>query len=886
MQKLLFLSLLMLMPLLFLNSQESEDWFVGKTITDIRFKGLEHVSKRELDGIVRPYIGKKFSESLFIELQSKLYALDFFRRIVPNALPGDEERNSVIIEFQVEEVPVITEIKISGNRQLRRNEILDVVLLKNGDMVDESKVNLDVQAIKELYLERGFPDVEVEGNINENKEENTAVVTFTIKEGNQTRIKEILFSGNSFASDGTLKRIMSTKEQSLFSSGVFQQSKFEEDLRKIEEYYWNRGYVETRVVDVKRDVEVDEEKNRNYLIITIYIEEGEQYTFGGYEFEGNRLFDDETLLSKTSLKPGDILNKGKLEEDFMKITDLYYNDGYIYNVITKEEQRDEETRTISYTINIIEKDRAHIENIIIRGNEKTKDFVIRREIPLEAGDIFSKDKVIEGIRNLYNLQFFDSVTPTTPEGSVEGLMDLVINVEEGKTVDINFGVTFTQAAGDFPVMGFLKLSDRNFRGLGQNLNIGTEISPSRQTLNLGFQEDWLFGKRLSGGIDISASHELTTRVEQDLLPPVFNKDDPNRVPDPFYGHYVFSEQKEYPEGSGTIYEAGEDFPGIPTDEDIEKYNLKTDYAYAMQEGESIPLAYLMNYDSFDLSLGLSTGYRWPTRIGRFNTGTGIRTSLTNITYDSSSYRPYNVNVRENLNKWRFVNKWWINLSWDTRDIIYSPTRGFYLNQRITFTGGFLLGIRHYIKSASKAEVFLKILDVPVFEEWNLKLILAAHAAFSAILPTVKVAPVRIDPLDKDKDVTRQDMLYIDGMTIARGWPQMFGGQTLWDNWLELRIPILERYFWWDWFISGTSMWESFDEMTRYDNFNSFIGDFYFSAGGGLRFTIPGLPIGLYLAKRFKIVDGRFEPQTGSVFNRENTPKKGLDFVISFTAEIF
>ena len=163
--------------------------------------------------------------------------------------------------------------------------------------------------------------------------------------------------------------------------------------------------------------------------------------------------------------------------DFARLSDLYYNDGYIYNDIQLNEVRDKENNTVSYTLNIIEKGRAHIENIIIKGNVKTLDYVLYRELPMLEGDIFSKGKVIAGIQNLYNTGLFSTVAPETPYGSAEGLMDLVINVEEGKNTDIQFGVTFTGAAGEYPVAGFLKWNENNFRGRGQTLSIGTELSP-------------------------------------------------------------------------------------------------------------------------------------------------------------------------------------------------------------------------------------------------------------------------------------------------------------------------------------------------------------------------------------------------------------------------
>ncbi|MFW5768679.1 MAG: POTRA domain-containing protein, partial [Spirochaetota bacterium] len=305
-RRLLFLLLLTCISAGTAVAQEGE-WYLGKPIVDIEFTGLVNIDSSELEPIVEPYIGQDFTDDLFLELQSRLYAIDYFESFIPNALPGDDNYESIIINFEVEERPVIDEIKLRGNRNIRRNDILDVVLLKEGDMVNRTKVRLDSDAVRELYLERGYPNVSVDGEIEELPEQNAAVVTFSIEEGNQTRIRDIQFSGNSFASEGTLRRVMETKAQSLFSKGAFQESEFEEDLGRIENYYWEKGYINAAVVDVVREIEEDEEDERNYMVITIYIDEGEQYTYGGMEFEGNVLFSDEELKSVLRLREGSVL---------------------------------------------------------------------------------------------------------------------------------------------------------------------------------------------------------------------------------------------------------------------------------------------------------------------------------------------------------------------------------------------------------------------------------------------------------------------------------------------------------------------------------------------------------------------------------------------------
>ena len=250
------------------SAHSQDEWYIGKPIKDFTFTGLQTVSSNELTALVQPYVGKPFTLDLFWEVQSKLYALDYFESIESNALPADGQ-TAVIVEFIVKEKPTVADIVLEGNRQLRRTDILEKVLIKKGDMVTQAKVNADADAISALYLEKGFTEAKVTGSLEPGKEGNTVQVRFLITEGVQTAIRAITFSGNSFASESTLRRLMKTKAQSLFSSGLFQEAKLEEDLASIKEYYGKHGFVDAKVDKVDRTVERDEKAGKNFPTITV-----------------------------------------------------------------------------------------------------------------------------------------------------------------------------------------------------------------------------------------------------------------------------------------------------------------------------------------------------------------------------------------------------------------------------------------------------------------------------------------------------------------------------------------------------------------------------------------------------------------------------------------
>ena len=860
------------------SSREATDWYLDQPIRDITFVGLAAVSEADLFPIVEPYLGEPFTDRRFLELQRRLYALDFFVTILPEAV-RPESGTGVIIQFTVEERPTVDEIQFNGNRRVRTADLLDAVLLKNGDMITLAKRRADEQAIGNLYLERGYPDVTVSSTVEEVETDRgtESIVIFDVSEGRQVTIREIRFSGNTFASESTLRGKMNSKAQNIFNSGVYQSRELEEDRISVEQYYHERGYVDARVLDITEEFERDEEAERTYLILTVFVEEGEQYTFGGITFEGNTIFSDEELAELIRVRKDSVLNSIRLQEGVAAVQDIYYQNGYIFNAFNLSEERDEQALTISLTMTVVEQARAHIENIIVRGNTKTEDYVIEREIPLQVGDVFNVARIREGIQNLTNLQYFATINPETPQGSVEGLMDLIINVEEGQTADIRFGASFG-GSSEFPVAANVGWSDSNFQGRGQTLGFQIQLSPIDQLLTVNFLERWLAGRRWSLGADISLNRSTRSGVPQDLLGPVFGEDDINAVPDPFQGYYVFSADTEYPVSSGTTYLAGDLFPDPVTPAHIADYDLVTDYEYAGGLA-AIPDQYLMDYTEWSISIGGNTGYRFRTPVGTLALSTSLRSSLNYVGYDPTQARPFDPDLRLNLGEWQLVNKLALAATLDRRrGMFLSPSSGYVLKQSATFTGGVLLGDRHYIRTDTTAEAYLTLFDLPVAELWNWKLVLAAHSDISFILPQFWVP---VDYATLEQPVAGGDLLQTNPMFIARGWDAVTDGEALWNNWLELRMPIFEQVLWFDTFFDAVSLWEDPAQISTLGPEN-----LLFTLGTGIRFTIPQFPIRLYLAKRFMINDSGIQWQQGTYFNWNETATGGLDFVFAIGADFF
>jgi len=809
---------------------QEEQLYDGKPISDIQFEGLEVFSENELLGLVQPYLGRAYTDSLSWEIQSKLYALDYFDIIIPELRPGITSSEGVAIIFQVKEKPQIKDVLFIGNSKVRRGVLADEILVKSGDLLNPGSLKLDEQKIVDYYLEKGFINAKVIASYSVDEPTNKASVLFTIVEGSQTKIGDIQFVGNDeHVSDKTLKGLMKTKPQSLFSKGLYVETKLQEDINAIEQHYKDQGLVDAKVLDVNKEVVIEEGENLSRMSITIIIQEGDVWIYDGMNFDGNNMYSDLELEELVQQQTGEIFNSSGFQMDIQRIENLYYENGYIFNTFAYEEVRQSEQNKISYDVTITERDRAYIGNIVIRGNDRTKSYIIRREIPLEEGEEFSRSKILDGMANLYNLQYFDVVEPQPYPGDEDGLMNLVVDVEEGRTSDIGFGLSFSGGA-DFPIAGRLNWNDRNFLGRGQIIGVTASASPSVQSVSLSFTEPRILGLRWSGGIEFRWTRSENKRINMDL--------DGNGFPDPYLSW--------------------------------DDYKSK---------GSIVPIDNQMQYNSHYLSTAFNTGYTWINRLGRLGASAGFLFGWDFVNYDPSIYRPHSSEIRENLRTWKYDDNISLGVSWDTRDLIFNPTKGFILSEKITFAGILPASRREHIKSVTRFNFNQLLFSVPVNDEGGtFQSTLYFNSAFQALLEKPWT----------DKTVDRQrDGFFIDGMFIARGWKPYSGYRYLWDNTLQFIFPIVPNVLAFDIFLDAVGAWVVKD--SKFENSNALlkmhVNDWRFSLGGGFRFANPQFPIGIYLVKKFrwdidKNIDWNPEPQLTEFENW------GMDLVIAFKLDIY
>ena len=656
-------------------SQDSE-WYWEQPISKIDYTGLKNVKKSELQGISSSFIGQPFTTDTYNELLDRLYSLDFFEDITPYAKHDGGKDNKVLLVFEVVERPVIAEINFVGNRKIRNGELREQIKNKSSDIYVEAKILLDERLIRNYYLQKGYTASYITHSIEETAD--GIVINFEISEGNNSVIREINFSGNSIVSSRTLKNKISLKEVSLFRDGAYQPSTLEQDKQTIIKYYNEKGYADANILDVKIETSLNEEKQRDEMTILFVIQEGAQYTYSGLRIKGNEVFTEEELSKNRKLKVGAVYNATKFQEDLQSLTNVYYENGYMTNEFYPVPVKDVDRHEISYDLTIVEHSRSHIENISVKGNGKTKEYVITREIPITPGDTFSNDKIINGLRNLMNLRYFSNIVPEVEQGTEENLVDLVFSVEEQSTSSVQFGVVFTGAIdpGTIPVSLYLKLENSNLFGEGKTLSLGTQLSNSAQEFDLSYTQSWIGNLPISFNTTLSLNHALNTSYVNFWSP-----------------------------------------------------NL-----------ELVQNKYTMNYH--DWGIGVSTGLarRWTPDYAIITLSGGLSTSLSRNIFDENIFVPVNTGVSLYANRWGVSNSLYGNISIDNRDINYDPTKGWFLSQRVAWYG-LLPGFEKefFARTDTKLEGYLKLIDIPVSESWSFKLILANYTGISTVIPRSEIS---------------------------------------------------------------------------------------------------------------------------------------------------
>ncbi|MCF7869797.1 MAG: outer membrane protein assembly factor BamA [Candidatus Omnitrophica bacterium] len=469
--------------------------YAQDVISQIQIEGNDLVSDAKIISEIKVKTGQPFNEDMVNEDIKNLYQTGFFQEVSTETKKDDE---GVVLIFQVEEKPVINEITIEGQRYIRKKHILDEIELSEGNFVDEYRLRQAVKKIEDLYDKKGFSQAVINYQIIPAQGQKVDL-KFTIVEKGVVKARSVKIEGNKSFSDDRIKKLMKTRKAWLFNKGVFKDDIFKDDLKRIRGFYQHSGFT-----DVFVDSEVDFRKKGVYITLTV--DEGKKYHIGQIDITGNKEIDIGEIREKLTISKEDIFSKEAIYQGSSQIRQLYVDKGYIFAQAEPVSVLNPDTKKIDVTYQITESYVAYVEDIQIKGNEKTKGEVIRRELKVYPGQKFDGLKMRKTKQNLENLGFFEDIRFRTEPGSEKDKVDLVVDVTEAKTGYFSFGGGYSSIE---EFIGFVELRQRNFdyqnwqtlTGAGQDLTLKASLGTLTSRYQLSFTNPWIFDKPISFGFD-------------------------------------------------------------------------------------------------------------------------------------------------------------------------------------------------------------------------------------------------------------------------------------------------------------------------------------------------------------------------------------------------
>lgn len=784
--------------------------YEGYKIQKIEIEGLKNVTKDEVLMMLPFSEGDEIDVYNFSRIIQILFSSGYFENIEVSIKPYDNI--SIILIIKLKEFPMVYDVTFTGNKKIGKGDIEKNLVIKKGDFFSPFLQKKQIDELKKLYSTKGYENLEVIINSEQAKDkngnllENFVNVKIEIKEPKRILITKIEFINNKVFNSCTLRNEMKTKTFMKFifeiRNGVFQEEQFNEDLEKIKNKYYSKGYLDVKFENIeKKTIEKKDEIN---LEIYITVNEGSIYYFEDFKILGNKVFEKDEILKGIEIKNNVPYDRNFFEKLKERIRQYYSNYGYIFAVVIMDEDIDLDNKKVNVSYTIFENTRAHLRNIYIKGNTKTKDYVILRELMFKEGEVFNVGKITQSIYNLYNTQFFSYLDVQIKPTDYNDIIDLIIIVEEGPTGSFKFGGFYQPGAGLEGLGLNGEYSQKNLLGMGYNISTNLNISIKDFQLSFNFFDRWFLNQPLIFGVSLSYQNQLLTGQLSD--------NDKNGVPDPF------NSIEEY------------------------KTTLETNPSYY-----STNTGYLMDYNKGTFSFSLTFGKRW-IPFNSLSFGTFLNFTNYNPTKDYLNYFPWisdNIDINSPV-----TDNWWKSFSlfliyeFDSRDYILMARKGIWFKERIDYFGGILGGNISFIRSITTFNF-----------NFGLFLDLAYHF-------TTQVGFL-FNQLDGKLYIDKQNYFYINGNYDIRGWMSLgyLVGRAKFSINNEIEGEIFKGYLNGILFFDIGSIFSTPESL-----FNLNLNDLYFSYGLGLKLQLQQLPFRLYITKKFRIIDNSFIDFNPGFFN--------------------
>lgn len=467
----------------------------GEKIAEVRISGNRRIESSAILNVVQLKAGDIIANDRTDADIRAIYKLGHFQNIEAST---ESSPKGIVLVYTVLEKPIVRDINFEGNKELK-NEKLTADLEIHKNMVFTTKdLDRSVAKIKKHYGDEGYYLADVVANVTKSSPTDLSV-TFKITEGNKILISAIHFDGNKAFSDSKLGGVIETKTRWIMSwltgAGTYKEEAIKKDTALLTDYYMNNGYINVKVGEPV--VKMNDTKDA--LEVSIGITEGEQYRIGTIDFKGELLIPAEELLKKVKSKTGDVFNRSILGADLAALTDIYVDKGYAFTNVNPETRLDIENKKIDLLFDMQKGNLISFERINIAGNTKTRDKVIRRELRVSEGELYSSTGLRRSKQNLMNTGYFEDASFATVKGSDSNKLNVNVEVKEKPTGSFSLGGGYSSLDG---IIGQASIQQANFLGRGLKANLSGSIGGKSQTYTIGLTDPYFLDTKWNLGADL------------------------------------------------------------------------------------------------------------------------------------------------------------------------------------------------------------------------------------------------------------------------------------------------------------------------------------------------------------------------------------------------
>jgi outer membrane protein insertion porin family len=500
------------------DDQEEETEIQGiihpRKINEIIIMGNKNVPMEAILNKIPYHINELYTPMKSKLLISNLMDMGYFKNV---ELKGEKKgKDKINLYVIVTEKKLLKDVVFEGNKHLAEKDIKKKINFTEKPAIDESDLKKYSIALKKLYKEKDYHNAEVEAKLKDDESTGKVTAIFIIKENKKSVVQRVFFEGNKAFSSKELRGLIFTREEWILGfmdrAGSYQPEAIEADRHSIENFYQSNGYLNAKVTKV----DIDKDPNDSHVLkVTFHILEGDLYTLSDITVQGNDVISQDELKSRLPIKAGDLYSKDKIRESIEILRIALGQYGYIYADVDPAVEPNDETKTVSITFFTELGDKITVRKIEIRGNEKTRQKIIRRQLLFDEGDLLTTHKLEESKSRIEQLGYFDQQNGVSwkIKRVNRDIADLELFVREVKTGRVDAQLGFGGSPRDLqnPTESLRiggSISDTNLLGLGVGFNLSGEFSKQERQLLFNLTNPWLFDRPIFAAVDLALKKSL------------------------------------------------------------------------------------------------------------------------------------------------------------------------------------------------------------------------------------------------------------------------------------------------------------------------------------------------------------------------------------------